>query len=95
MTGPDAEQDVFGRHATSMNVPPQLSSLGRMNTLASWAKAKRFSFGVSWHVVLAAIGAVLNGPSGRIRSSALGRATGRQSRSAQRTAGPVSGLWCW
>ena len=69
-----------------MNVPPQLSSLGRMNTLASRPKAKRFSFGMSWHVVLAAIGAVLNGPSGRIRSPALARATGRQSRSAQRTA---------
>ena len=38
MTGPDAEQDVFRRHATSVNVPPQLSSLGRMNTLASWAQ---------------------------------------------------------
>jgi predicted hydrolase (HD superfamily) len=38
MTGPDAEQDVFRRHATSVNVPPRLSSLGRMNTLASWAE---------------------------------------------------------
>ena len=38
MTGRDAEQDVFRRHATSVNVPPQLSSLGHMNTLASWAK---------------------------------------------------------
>ena len=38
MTGPDAEQDVFGRHATAVNVPPRLSSLGRMNTLASWAQ---------------------------------------------------------
>ena|ERR1039457_2484643 len=37
MTGPDAEQDVFRRHAASVNVPPGLSSLGRMNTLASWA----------------------------------------------------------
>jgi hypothetical protein len=37
MTGPDAEQDVFRRLATSVNVPPRLSSLGRMNTLASWA----------------------------------------------------------
>src|ERR1022692_835661 len=36
--GPDAEQDVFRRHATSVNVPPQLSSLGRMNTLASRAE---------------------------------------------------------
>ncbi len=35
--GPDAEQDVFRRHATSVNVPPRLSSLGRMNTMASWA----------------------------------------------------------
>src|SRR5277367_6204186 len=26
------------RHATSVNVPPQLPSLGRMNTLASWAE---------------------------------------------------------
>ena len=38
MTGPAAEQDVFRRHATSVNVPPQLPSLGLMNTLASWAK---------------------------------------------------------
>ena len=38
MTGRDAEQDVFRRHATSVNVPPRLSSLGRMNTLASWAE---------------------------------------------------------
>ena len=38
MTGRDTEQDVFRRHATSVNVPPQLSSLGRMNTLAPWAK---------------------------------------------------------
>jgi putative nucleotidyltransferase with HDIG domain len=37
MTGSDGEQDVFRRHATSVNVPPRLSSLGRMNTLASWA----------------------------------------------------------
>jgi hypothetical protein len=36
--GRDAEQDVFRRHATSVNVPPQLSSLGRMNTLASRAE---------------------------------------------------------
>jgi HD domain len=35
--GPDAEQDVFRRHATSVNVPPRLSNLSRMNTLASWA----------------------------------------------------------
>ena len=38
MTAPDAEQDVFRRHATSVNVPRRLSSLGRMNTLASWAE---------------------------------------------------------
>ena len=38
MTGRDAGQDVFGRPATSVNVPPQLPSLGRMNTLASWAQ---------------------------------------------------------
>ena len=38
MTGRDAEQDVFGRPATSVNVSPRLSSLGRMNTLASWAQ---------------------------------------------------------
>ena len=38
MTGRDAEQDVFRRHATSVNVPPQLPSLGRMKTLASWAE---------------------------------------------------------
>ena len=38
MTGRDAEQDVFRRHATPVNVPPQLSSLGRMTTLASWAE---------------------------------------------------------
>jgi hypothetical protein len=38
MTGPDAEQDVFRRQATSVSVPPWLPSLGRMNTLASWAE---------------------------------------------------------
>ena len=39
MMGRDAEQDVLLlRHATSVNVPPQLPSLGRMNTLASWAE---------------------------------------------------------
>src|SRR5689334_6767867 len=38
MTGRDAEQDVFRRHATPVNVPPQLPNLGRMNTLASWAE---------------------------------------------------------
>jgi putative nucleotidyltransferase with HDIG domain len=37
LAGPDAEQDVFRRLATSVNVPPRLSNLGRMNTLASWA----------------------------------------------------------
>jgi HD domain len=37
MTAPDPRQDVFGRHATSVNVPRRLSSLGRMNTLALWA----------------------------------------------------------
>jgi putative nucleotidyltransferase with HDIG domain len=38
MTGHDAEQDVFRRPAASVNVPPQLPSLGLMNTLASWAE---------------------------------------------------------
>ena len=38
MMGRDAEQDVFRRHAMSVNVPPQLPSLGCMNTLASWAR---------------------------------------------------------
>jgi len=38
MTGPDADQDVFRRHATSVDVPPRPSSLGLMNTLASWAE---------------------------------------------------------
>ena len=38
MTGRDAEQDVFRRPAASVNVPPRLSSLGRMNTLAPWAQ---------------------------------------------------------
>ena len=38
MTGPDVERDVFRRHATSVNVPHWLSSLGRMNTLAAWAE---------------------------------------------------------
>ena len=38
MTGPDADQDVFRRHATSVSVPPQLPSLGRMNTTASSAE---------------------------------------------------------
>ena len=38
MTGRNAEQDVFRQHATSVNVPPRLSSLGRMTTLASWAQ---------------------------------------------------------
>jgi len=38
MTGRDAEQDVSRRHAKSVNVPPELPSLGSMNTLASWAQ---------------------------------------------------------
>jgi hypothetical protein len=38
MTGSDAEQDVFRRHVTSVNVPRPLFSFGRMNTLASWAE---------------------------------------------------------
>jgi hypothetical protein len=37
MMGRDAEQDVFRWHATSVNVPWELPSLGHMNTLASWA----------------------------------------------------------
>jgi hypothetical protein len=39
MKGRDAEQDVFRRHATPMNVPPPLPNLGRMTTLASWAES--------------------------------------------------------
>ena len=38
MRGRDAEQDVSRRPAASVNVPPQMSSLGRMNTLASWGE---------------------------------------------------------
>ena len=38
MRGRDAEQDVSRRPAAPVNVPPQMSSLGRMNTLASWAE---------------------------------------------------------
>ena len=38
MTGRNAEQDVFRQHATSVNVPPRLSSLACMTTLASWAQ---------------------------------------------------------
>ncbi len=38
MMGRNAEQDVFRRHATPVNVLPQLPSLGRMNALASWAE---------------------------------------------------------
>jgi hypothetical protein len=34
MTGRDAEQDVFRRYATSVNVPPQLPSLGLSVKLA-------------------------------------------------------------
>ncbi len=37
-TGPNAEQDVFRRLATSVSVPPRLSSPGRMNTLAPSAE---------------------------------------------------------
>ena len=36
--GRGAEQDVFGRPAMSVNVPPQPPSLGYMNTLAPWAE---------------------------------------------------------
>ena len=38
MTGRDDEQGVFRRHASPVNVPPQPPSLGRMNTLATWAE---------------------------------------------------------
>ena len=38
MTGRDAEQDVLRRPARPVHVPPQLPSLGRMNTLASWGE---------------------------------------------------------
>ena len=38
MMGHGAEQDVFRRHAVSVNVPPQLPSLDCMTTLASWAR---------------------------------------------------------
>ena len=38
MTGRDAEQDVFRRPATPVNVPPPLPNLGRMTTLASWGE---------------------------------------------------------
>src|ERR1700726_2187467 len=38
MKGPEAEQDVFRRHAASVNVPRRLPSLGHMNALASWAE---------------------------------------------------------
>ncbi len=36
--GRDAQQDVFKRHVTSVHVPFGVSSLARMNTLASWAE---------------------------------------------------------
>jgi len=36
--GVDAQQDVFRRHVTSVHVQRRLSSLGRVNTLASWAE---------------------------------------------------------
>ncbi len=32
------QQDVLLRHVTSVNVPRRMSSLGRMNALASWAE---------------------------------------------------------
>jgi hypothetical protein len=38
ITGPDAGQDVFRRHARSVTVPPRLPSLDRMDTLASRAQ---------------------------------------------------------
>jgi putative nucleotidyltransferase with HDIG domain len=38
MTGRAAGQDVLLRHGTSVNVPPRLPSLGRMNTLAPSAQ---------------------------------------------------------
>ena len=38
MMGHGADQDVFRRPAVSVNVPPRLPSLDRMNTLASWAQ---------------------------------------------------------
>jgi predicted HD phosphohydrolase len=38
ITAPDAQQDVFRLHATSVYVPRRLSSLGHMNALASWAE---------------------------------------------------------
>jgi hypothetical protein len=58
---------------------------------------------MSWHVVLAAIGAVLSEPSGRIGSPALARdfltatdSVRPDGDPAQRREppGPVSGLWC-
>ena len=38
MTGPDPGEDVFRRHARSVNVPLRLSSVGHMTALASWAE---------------------------------------------------------
>ena len=38
ITGPNAGKDVFRRHARSVNVPPRLPSLGRMDTQASRAQ---------------------------------------------------------
>jgi putative nucleotidyltransferase with HDIG domain len=38
MTGRDAEQDVSRQPAPPVNVPSQMPSLGRMNTLASWSE---------------------------------------------------------
>ena len=41
ITGRDAYQDVFRWHATSVNVPRPLSSLGRMDTLVNIAVSTR------------------------------------------------------
>lgn len=38
MPGSTLNKTSSDRHATSVNVLPRLSSLGRMNTLASWAE---------------------------------------------------------
>ena len=44
MIGRDPDQDVFRRHATSVDVLLRLPGLGRMNRLAWWAEqlARRF-----------------------------------------------------
>jgi hypothetical protein len=62
---------------------------------SSQPRAKRLSFGMSWHVVLAAIGTVLDEPSGRTRSPAFGACdrTGIPLRVENRPA-LFSGLWC-